>query len=181
MKIPPIPPNVLLGPGTVLRGGRAFDRFRSLRDDALRIGRNCLMENVHFAMGPDAEVEIGDECYFSSPLLLCELKLTIGNRVMLGWNATVMDSDFHPLDPALRIADAVACSPLGAARPRPTLRAKPVIIEDDVWIGPSVTILKGVCIGAGSFIEPGAMVGKDVPAGSRVIGNPAQVVEEILQ
>jgi acetyltransferase-like isoleucine patch superfamily enzyme len=174
-----LPHNVILGAGTVIRGGRPFNRFRSERDPALRVGDNCLLENVHFALGPAAEMEIGDECYFTSPMLLCELRIVIGNRVMLGWNSTIMDSDFHPLDPALRMADAVACSPLGDGRPRVLPEAKPVIIEDDVWIGPNVTILKGVRIGAGAYIEPGSMVGKNVPVGCRVIGNPARVVEEL--
>jgi acetyltransferase-like isoleucine patch superfamily enzyme len=53
-----------------------------------------------------------------------------------------------------------------------------VIVEDDVWIGPNATILKGVHIGAGAFVEAGALVTRDVPAGVRVIGNPAQVVGE---
>jgi acetyltransferase-like isoleucine patch superfamily enzyme len=174
-----LPQNIILGPGTVIRGGRPFNRFRSLREPALRVGRDCLLENVHFALGPEAEMEIGDECYFTSPMLLCELRIVIGSRVMLGWNSTIMDSDFHPLDPALRLADAVACSPLGGGRPRVLPAAKPVIIEDDVWIGPNVTILKGVRIGAGAYIEPGSMVGKDVPPNCRVIGNPARVVEEL--
>jgi acetyltransferase-like isoleucine patch superfamily enzyme len=174
-----LPPNVILGAGVVIRGGRPFNRFRSLRDPALRVGRDCLLENVHFALGPDAEMEIGDKCYFTSPMLLCELRIVIGNRVMLGWNSTIMDSDFHPLDPALRLADAVACSPWGGSRARVLPEAKPVVIEDDVWIGPNVTILKGVRIGAGAYIEPGSMVGKDVPANCRVIGNPARVVEEL--
>jgi acetyltransferase-like isoleucine patch superfamily enzyme len=176
-----VPPNVILGPGTVIRGGRPFDRFRSVCDPALRVGRDCLLENVHFALGPDALVEIGDECYFTSPMLLCELHIVIGSRVMLGWNSTIMDSDFHPLDPALRLADAVACSPLGSGRTRVLPEAKPVVIEDDVWIGPNVTILKGVRIGAGAYIEPGSMVGKDVPPNHRVIGNPARVVEELKE
>ena len=51
-----------------------------------------------------------------------------------------------------------------------------IVIEDDVWIGPNATILKGVRIGAGSFIEPGALVTRDVPARSRVSGNPAEVI-----
>jgi acetyltransferase-like isoleucine patch superfamily enzyme len=54
-----------------------------------------------------------------------------------------------------------------------------VIIEDDVWIGPNVTILKGVRIGAGAFIEPGSLVTRDVPPRARVLGNPAQVVGEV--
>ena len=53
---------------------------------------------------------------------------------------------------------------------------EPVVVEDDVWIGPNATILKGVRIGAGSIIEPGAMITRDIPPGSRVIGNPAQIL-----
>src|SRR6185503_13247043 len=103
-------------------------------------------------------VEIGDFCYFTNAVLLCELELRIGNYVMIGWNATITDTDFHPTSPAERVADAIACSPLGNGRPRPTIVRRPVIIDDDVWIGPAATILKGVRIGAGSFIEAGAVV-----------------------
>jgi len=98
---------------------------------------------------------------------------------VIGWNATIADTDFHPISPAQRIADAVACSPLGKDRRRPLIAAKPVVIEDDVWIGPNATILKGVRIGAGSFIEPGALVTRDVPRRSRVAGNPAQVIGSV--
>ena len=52
------------------------------------------------------------------------------------------------------------------------------MIDDDVWIGPNATILKGVRIGAGAWIEPGSMVTRDVPPGARVMGNPAQVIGE---
>ena len=54
-----------------------------------------------------------------------------------------------------------------------------IIIEDDVWIGPNATILKGVRLGAGAWIEAGSLVTRDVPPGSRVLGNPAQVVGEL--
>jgi acetyltransferase-like isoleucine patch superfamily enzyme len=124
-------------------------------------------------------VEIGDCCYFTNAVLLCELELRIGNCVMIGWNATLADSDFHPIAPAERIADAIACSPLGKGRPRPVVERSPVVIEDDVWIGPSVTILKGVRIGRGAFIEPGALLTRDVPPRARVLGNPAQVIGEV--
>jgi acetyltransferase-like isoleucine patch superfamily enzyme len=38
--------------------------------------------------------------------------------------------------------------------------------------------LKGVRIGAGAFVEPGALVTRDIPPGARVIGNPAQVTSQ---
>ena len=54
-----------------------------------------------------------------------------------------------------------------------------VIIEDDVWIGPNATILKGVRLGAGAWVEAGALVTRDVPSRARVLGNPAQVIGDV--
>jgi len=110
--------------------------------------------------------------------LLCELELRVGDYVVIGWNATIADTDFHPIAPAERIADAIACSPLGKGRPRPEVLRRPVIIEEDVWIGPNATVLKGVRLGAGAFVEAGALVTRDVPARARVMGNPARVIGE---
>ena len=81
--------------------------------------------------------------------------------------------------PAERIADAVACSPLGKGRPRPEIPKRPVIIENDVWIGPNATILKGVRIGAGAWIEAGSLVTRDVPPNVVVFGNPARVIWQL--
>jgi acetyltransferase-like isoleucine patch superfamily enzyme len=172
-----LPPGARVGLGTVISGDYAFKRFRSRRDAALVVGAHCTLDGVHFALGEEGRVEIGDYCYFTNAVLLCEVELCIGNYVVIGWNATIADTDFHPIGPAERIADAVACSPLGKGRPRPEIPRRPVFIEDDVWIGPNATILKGVRIGAGAFVEPGALVTRDVPAGARVMGNPAQFTE----
>ena len=173
-----LPGNVRVGPGSVIMGDIAFKRFRSKRERALTIGDHCTMDGAHFALGADSQVSIGDFGYFTNAILLSELEIRIGSYVIIGWNATVADTDFHPIAPAERIADAVACSPLGAGRPRPEIARCPVIIEDDVWIGPNATILKGVRIGTGAIIEPGALVTRDVPPGARVMGNPAQIVGE---
>ena len=175
----PLPPNVRVGAGTVIGGEQAFKRFRTKADGALVIGENCTMEGVHFAIEAEGRVIIGDYCYFTNALLLCELELRIGSYVMMGWNSSIADSDFHPIDPAERIADAIACSPLGKGRPRPAIAKRPVIIEDHVWIGPNATILKGVRIGEGAFIEPGSLVTRDVPPRARVLGNPAQIIGEV--
>jgi acetyltransferase-like isoleucine patch superfamily enzyme len=174
-----LPANVRLGWQSVITGDLAFKRFSSRRDPALIIGAHCTMAGVHFALGEEAQVAIGDYCYFTDAMLLCELELRIGSYVVLGWNVTLADTDFHPIAPALRIADAMACSPLGKGRPRPAITRQPVVIEDDVWVGPNATILKGVRIGAGAFIEAGALVTHDVPPRARVVGNPAQIVGEV--
>ena len=175
----PLPANVRVGFGTIIRGEHAFKRFRSTRAESLIIGANCTLDGVHFAIEAEGRVTLGDYCYFTHALLLCELELRIGSYVMMGWNSSIADSDFHPIDPAERVADAIACSPLGKGRPRPAIARRPVVIEDHVWIGPNATILKGVRIGEGAFIEPGTLVTKDVPSRARVLGNPAQIIGEV--
>jgi acetyltransferase-like isoleucine patch superfamily enzyme len=174
-----LPATVRVGVNSLITGEQSFKRFRSTAEPALVIGAHCTMENVGFALGEQGQVTIGDYCYCAGVILLCELALHIGNYVVIGWNTTIADTDFHPLAPAERIADAIAVSPLGKGRPRPPIIRRPVIIEDDVWIGPNVTILKGVRIGTGAFVEPGTLVTRDVPARARVIGNPAQVIGEV--
>src|SRR5258708_31985169 len=163
------PPNVLLGLNTLITGDLAFKRFHGTKDNALLIGAHGTMDGVHFAVGEQGCVTIGDYCYFTNAVLLCELELRIGNYVVIGWNATITDTDFHPLSPAERVADALACSPLGRGRPRPEVLRRPVIIEDDVWIGPNATILKGVRIGAGAFIEAGSLITRRRPPRARVL------------
>ena len=54
---------------------------------------------------------------------------------------------------------------------------EPITIEDDVWIGRRVIILPGVNIGEGSVIGAAAVVAKDVPPYSIVVGNPGKVIK----
>jgi len=171
-----LPANVQLGCDTVLKGDHAFQRFRSRRDPAVVIGEHCTMDGVHFAVGERGRIDIGNYCYFCNVILLCELELRVGNYVVAGWNTTLADSDFHPISPAARIEDAIACSPLGHGRPRPLPQTLAIVVEDDVWIGPNVTILKGVRIGAGAFIEPGSLITQEIPPRTRVLGNPARII-----
>jgi acetyltransferase-like isoleucine patch superfamily enzyme len=174
-----VPANCQLGVNSLITGDLAFKRFHSTVPDALRIGAHSTMDGVHFSFGEKGRVTIGDYCYFTNAVLLCEMELHIGNYVVVGWNTTIADTDFHPISPSERIADAIACSPLGKGMRRPEIARKPVVIEDDVWIGPNSTILKGVRIGAGAFIEPGSLVTRDVPPRARIMGNPAQVIGEV--
>jgi maltose O-acetyltransferase len=55
--------------------------------------------------------------------------------------------------------------------------AKPVVIEDDVWIGRRVVILPGVTIHRGAVIGAGAVVTKDVPEYAVAGGNPTHVLK----
>lgn len=59
------------------------------------------------------------------------------------------------------------------------IRTAPVHVGDDAWIGTQVVILPGVCIGEGAIIGAGAVVVRDVPAHTVVVGSPARVIREL--
>lgn len=97
-----------------------------------------------------------------------EAPLTIGKKVVFGPNPTIITGD-HRIDVLGKyILDNTEKLPENDA---------PVVIEDDVWCGANVTILKGVTIGRGSVIAAGAVVTKDIPRYSIAGGVPAKVIK----
>lgn len=169
-----IPPNIEVGPNTVIDSSYCFKHYACTGPLGLRVGKDVTIWRTSFAVGPTGFIEIGDECYLANANLVCAARITIGSGVYLAGGVTIVDSDFHPIAPAARLADTIALSPLGDRRRRPVVDVQPVAIEDDVWIGNNVTILKGVRIGVGAIVEPGAVVTRAVPAGAAVAGNPAR-------
>jgi acetyltransferase-like isoleucine patch superfamily enzyme len=171
----PIPVNMEVGANTVIDSSSCFKKFFSKKPIGIKIGSNVTIESCDLATEPDAIIEIGDYSCLTFASLVANLRISIGRYVYLGFGVTIVDTDFHPVDPAERIRDTVAISTVGDRSRRPEFTSLPITIEDDVWIGHGSTILKGVTIGKGSIVQPGSVVVKDVPAFSIVSGNPAHV------
>lgn len=55
---------------------------------------------------------------------------------------------------------------------------KPVVIEEDVWLGTHCVILSGVRIDRGCVVGAGSVVVKNIPAYSIAVGNPARVIKK---
>jgi acetyltransferase-like isoleucine patch superfamily enzyme len=56
--------------------------------------------------------------------------------------------------------------------------AKGITVDDGAWIGTGAIILDGVNVGHNSIVGAGAVVSKDVPPWTVVLGNPARVVQK---
>ncbi|MBT4969323.1 MAG: acyltransferase, partial [Bacteroidetes bacterium] len=140
------------------------------------IGSDVTLWRTSFAVEENGFLEIGDNCFIADASLVCSKQIIIGKQVFIAGGVTIVDSDFHPLDPLERYKDIIAISPVGDRTKRPIIETQPVIIEDNVWIGFNSTILKGVIIGNGAIIEPGSLVLNDVLPGQKVSGNPAKPV-----
>lgn len=177
----PIPPNVQFGEGFYCETAQVFRFLRSKDPGAIVIGNHVsIYAGCSFSIGAKGSCTIGDFTLLNGALIMAEEKIQIGSHCLVSWNVGIADSDFHPLDPALRRVDAHALAPFFKDRPpRPKLRTAPVIISDNVWIGMNATILKGVTIGENSVVAAGSVVTKSVAPNVVVAGNPAVVVKNL--
>jgi len=116
-----------------------------------------------------AVIRMGENCGATGVVLVADERIEVGDRVLLGANVVITDTDFHPVDPTVRRQ-----SPAAGAH-------APVVIEDDVFVGTQALILKGVRIGRGAVVGAGSVVTRSVPAFAIVAGNPARVVGSTIE
>ncbi|NPD81366.1 acyltransferase [Prevotella sp. PINT] len=96
--------------------------------------------------------------------------LTIGRKVIFGPHPTIITGDHRTDIIGKYIIDVTREEKLPE-------NDRPVVIEDDVWVGANVTILKGVTIGRGSIVAAGAVVTKSFPPYSVIGGVPAHLLK----
>jgi acetyltransferase-like isoleucine patch superfamily enzyme len=113
---------------------------------------------------PGAKIIIGNNVGISGSTISADTTVTIGNSVLIGTGCIISDTDAHPIKAEDRMDHTKTLS-------------KPIIIDDDVFIGARSIILKGVKIGKGSVVGAGSVVTKDVPPFCIVAGNPAKIVK----
>ena len=147
------------GRGSAISIGRYFTAVSSPSHNSFGIIQRVVIRTVRHS----AKVVIGDHVGISGCTISAGSSICIGDWVSIGSGAVISDGDAHPIDSEERRAG------LGGA-------TKPIVIEDDVFIGARAIILKGVTIGKGAVIGAGAVVTKDVPEFAIVAGNPARVV-----
>ncbi len=115
------------------------------------------------------QITIGSYFYMNHYSIIdCYYQITIGNRVQIGPHCYITDFDHDlmvDLDRPFHRGDKVFAA---------------VVIEDNVWIGAGVTILKGVTIGKNAVVAAGSVVTKNVAPNTVVAGVPASFKKEIV-
>lgn len=144
-----------------------------------KIGTNCSVpgncEILH-----DSMIELGNNVKLGvgTTLYAVYKKIIFGNNIMLGPHVTMVSGDHNIYKIGVPMISNHEKEPQDDAE---------IHIEDEVWIGANVIILKGVTIGRGSVIAAGAVVVKSVPPYSIAGGLPARIlkprfsVDQILQ
>lgn len=122
---------------------------------------NCrFFPGVRIECWKGAVLKIGKGTYVNrGSEIVASKAVSIGSDCKIARDVMIMDTDQHPTDQG-------------------GLKMNPVVIEDRVWLGSRVIILKGVHIGHDSVVGAGAIVTKSVPPYSVVVGPAARVIKQ---
>ncbi|MDP5209749.1 DapH/DapD/GlmU-related protein [Microbulbifer sp. 2205BS26-8] len=124
----------------------------------------CIRFTTFGHKGGEAFITIGHYVLISPGVRISAAhSIEIGDACMLAANVYITDSDWHGV----------------YNRTRPFRCTAPVRLGNNVWIGDSATICKGVSIGDHSVVGAGSIVTRDVPTNVVVAGNPAKLVKTI--
>ena len=135
-------------------------------------GKNVFLRPLSSDIKGLENLSIGDNTIIpkGSTFYCTRAELKIGNKVIFGPKPTIITGD-HRVDIIGKcIIDVTDDEKM-------QVQDAPVVIEDDVWCGANVTILKGVTIGRGCVIAAGAVVTKSFAPYSIIGGVPAKLIK----
>lgn len=119
-----------------------------------------------FRVGNRRNITLGRDCAINPGVYLAgHHDIRVGKNVVFSIDCKVIDT-------GLDVANFLAAE-------FPPHVSKPIVIEDDVWIGASAIILQGVTIGRKSIVAAGAIVTRNVPPQVVVAGNPARIIRHL--
>lgn len=160
-----------------MSGARPTELYQRIAPD-VKLGRNVSIQafvNLYGCeigdetkIGPFVEVQkgakIGERCKISSHTFICE-GVTIESEVFVGHGVTFIN-DRYPK----------ATIPGGRLQTDADWTCQRTVVRQGASIGSGATLLGGITIGQNAVVGAGSVVTKDVPAETRVAGNPAKIL-----
>lgn len=144
--------NISIGDGFCCAGGNRIEAWSFVNGEkftpSIKIGNDFVMQfNNH---------------------ITCINEIRIGNGVLLGSNITISDNNHGH--------NILSEAEIPPNRRKLSSKGK-ISIGNNVWIADNAVILSGVTVGDNVVIGAGAIVSKDIPDNSVVVGNPATVIK----
>ena len=123
--------------------------IKTSKKGIIRFGyKNAVRKNSEISAN-GGFIEMGDNCFINrNCMIVSHNKITLGNNVTIGAGCDIFDHDHDG---------------------NGSFKSRPILIEDNVWIGSGSIVLKGVTIGHDSVIAAGSVICKNVPPNTSVI------------
>ncbi len=174
-----IPSNVRLGENVYLDTSYGFAAFHSKREIGFDLGEaSGTYDRASFIVGEDGTVKVGSYTILNGTIIVCNDRVTIGNHCLIAWGSVITDTwaDFvnAPIEKRREVLQFAAKDKRRCLLPIDTPR--PVVLEDNVWVGFDSVILPGVTLGRGCIIGCKTIISEDVPPYAVVVGNPPRLI-----
>lgn len=151
--------------GPFLKGRGEFSYFKLSQNAQIIFKGKCNINAGSVINISSGICEFGDEFAANAHFLLsCENEIRFKDKVLFGWDCTVIDGDGHTV---ISTEDGKKCN-----------QSKPIVIGNHVWIGAKTTILKGIYISDNTIVAYGSLVTKSNQKGYAILaGDPARIVK----
>jgi acetyltransferase-like isoleucine patch superfamily enzyme len=154
----------------------SLERLTYKASSIVSIGQNTQVPGQLIFDRENAKIAIGQRSFINATIIAAQ-EIQIGDDVMISWGATIVDHNSHAVAFSQRANDVIEWRK--GNKDWSNVICSPVHIDNKVWIGFNVIILKGVHIGEGAIVGAGSVVTKDVAPWTIVGGNPAKLIREI--
>jgi len=174
-----IPPNVVLGENVYLDTSYGFAAFHSERETGFYLGEaSGTYDRASFIVGENGAVKVGSYTVLNGTVIVCNDSVTVGNHCLLAWGSVITDTwtsiENAPIEKRREILEQISKDKFRRALPLEIPR--PVVLEDNVWVGFDAVILPGVRLGRGSIVGSKTIIAEDVPPYAIVVGNPPRLI-----
>ena len=131
-----------------------------------------------FTTGKHGKIDIGKFVVLQGTRIVSNLSVTIKDHTMVSWGSVITDSWFT--DEILTVKERremLMNTSKSSNRHLEFVAPKPIIIDENVWVGFGAIILPGLTIGRGAVVGCKSVVTENVPPYAVVVGNPARVIK----
>lgn len=175
-----IPANVHLGEDVYIDTAYGFAPFHSEQDPGLTIGKaSGAYDRTTFIVGPGGRINVGTYTILNAAYFVCNEHIEIGDHCLLAWGSVLTDTwpadaSSLPINLRREVMREIAADP---ARKLPVfVKPRPIVLEDNVWVGFDSVVLPGVRLGHGCVVGCKTIVRESVPPYAVVAGSPLRIV-----
>lgn len=177
-----LPENIIIGNDVYIDSSYGFAGFHSRQEPGLIVGdASGVYDRAAFIVGPRGRVTVGAFTVLNGTYVICDDRIDIGAHCLLAWGVVITDNwRIGQETPAERRAALRATAEDPLRHPPSTGIPRPVVVEDNVWVGFDAVILPGVTLGRGCIVGCKSVVYADVPPYAVVAGDPARIIRGYL-
>jgi acetyltransferase-like isoleucine patch superfamily enzyme len=176
-----MPSNVSIGKNVYIDSSYGFAAVASRENPAIIVG-DCagVYDRAAFIVGSRGKVTVGAFTVLNGTYIICDERVDIGSHCLLSWGVAISDNWMPSIASVDSRRSALESVPSDSTRHQPASgKPRPVVIEDNVWVGFDAVIMPGVTLGRGSIIGARSIVRESIPPYAIVVGDPTRIIRYI--